>query len=87
MNIYLMPEAGPPRVLLFEPDYGGISEDQDPEAIAAAVEAEDVRAMDEGVLATWSRDTGCWLTNGHPVEPYLGEALTEHAKSLGTRWD
>jgi hypothetical protein len=39
-----------------------------------------------GPLATWSRDSGAWEVGGVPVPDELGEAITDHAKSLGVEW-
>lgn len=39
-----------------------------------------------GAMATWSTDMGAWMIEGMPVPQELGDAITEHAKSLGIEW-
>jgi hypothetical protein len=36
-----------------------------------------------GKVAIFSRDSGCWMFGGTPVDDELNEAITNHARSLG----
>lgn len=73
MVIYVMPteEGKPPRALL----------------------AQDIVEVDGGMMAVgvavqavWSSDSGAWFVDGEPIDPEIGEAITNHAKELGVEW-
>lgn len=54
-----------------------------PRAIVGAASNDTI----EGVVVTWSADLGAWTLEGLPIPNELGEAITDHAKSLGVDWD
>ncbi len=72
VSIYVLPteEGKPPRAL-----------------IGQVVEADGLGEVMVGSnVATWSRDSGTWMMGAEPVPTELGDAITDHAKSLGVEW-
>jgi hypothetical protein len=57
-----------------------------PRAIVGAIMQEEQGIAIAGAMATWNADTGVWMIEGQAVPEDMGEAITEHAKSLGVEW-
>lgn len=76
LGIYVLPteEGQPPRAIVADAD--DLQRAQEPD--------EPVEVS--GCLAVWSRDAGCWMNEGMPLPPELGDAITAHAKDLGVEW-
>jgi len=53
--------------------------------VGQMIELEDREAV-ATALATWVADNGRWEIEGTPVPNDMGEAITEHAKTLGVEW-